>query len=69
MHNDIEVISIVKGIKRIRATETILSRHGIIEIDKRSKAYLFLQEIRDEAHRFAIMHQRKKKINLQQDLF
>ena len=63
-HQDIKVISIVKGINRIRATETILSPDGIIDVDKKSKAYLLLQEIRDEAHRFAIAAQRKKKLKL-----
>ncbi len=60
-HNDIKVISIVKGISRIRATETVLSKDGIIEFNKDSKGYLLLQEIRDESHRFAINAQRKKK--------
>jgi len=60
-HTDIKVISIVKGIKRIRATETVLSEDGIIEFSKDSKGYLLLQEIRDESHRFAINAQRKKK--------
>tara|TARA_X000000950_G_scaffold286658_1_gene396234 strand:- start:2806 stop:4581 length:1776 start_codon:yes stop_codon:yes gene_type:complete len=60
-HNDIEVISIVKGIKRIRASETIISRSGIVELDKFSKSFLLLQEIRNESHRFAINAQRKKK--------
>ena len=60
-HNDIKVISIVKGINRIRATETVLSKDGIIEFNKDSKSYLLLQEIRDESHRFAINAQRKKK--------
>ena len=60
-HRDIKVISIVKGAKRIRATETIISNDGIIELDKHSKAYLILQEIRDESHRFAIQAQRRKK--------
>ena len=53
-HKDIKVISIVKGINRIRATETVLSKNGIIEFKKESKGYLLLQEIRDESHRFAI---------------
>ena len=61
-YKNIKVISIVKGINRIRATETILSKDGVVEIDKTSKAYLLLQEIRDEAHRFAISAQRKKKM-------
>ena len=60
-HHDIKVISIVKGSKRVRATETIISEDGIIELDKYSKAFLILQEIRDESHRFAIRAQRNKK--------
>ena len=60
-HKDIKVISIVKGINRMRATETVLSKNGIIEFNKNSKGYLLLQEIRDESHRFAINAQRKKK--------
>ena len=60
-HNDIKVISIVKGLNRIRATETVLSKDGIIEFNKDSKGYLLLQEIRDESHRFAIKAQRRKK--------
>jgi len=62
-YSDIKVISIVKGFNRIRATETILSSNGIIELDKHSKAYLLLQEMRDESHRFAIIAQRKKKLS------
>ena len=60
--SNIKVISIVKGVNRIRATETILSSDGIIEMDKYSKGFLLLQEIRDESHRFAITAQRKKKL-------
>ena len=58
---NIKVISIVKGANRIRATETILSSNGIIEMDKYSKAYLLLQEIRDESHRFAKLLKERKK--------
>ena len=60
-YKDIKVISIVKGLKRVKATETIISKQGIIELDKHSKAFLILQEIRDESHRFAIQAQRRKK--------
>ncbi len=60
-HKDLRAISIVKGFNRIRATETIISRDGILELDKNSKAFLILQEMRDESHRFAIKAQRKKK--------
>ena len=60
-HKDLKAISIVKGSNRIRATETIIGKDGILELDKNSKAFLLLQEIRDESHRFAIEAQRKKK--------
>ena len=60
-HNDLKVISIVKGANRVRATETIIGETGILELDKYSKAFLLLQEVRDESHRFAIQAQRKKK--------
>ncbi len=60
-HKNLEVISIVKGSNRVRATETIIGNKGVVELDKYSKAFLFLQEIRDESHRFALQAQRKKK--------
>ena len=55
------ILSIVKGAKRIRATETILSEPGILEIPKNSPGFNLLQQIRDESHRFAITSNRKKK--------
>ncbi len=55
------ILSIVKGSKRVRSTETILSKDGIIEMSKDSPGFLFLQQIRDESHRFAILANRKKK--------
>ena len=60
-HKDLKAISIVKGSNRIRATETIIGKDGILELDKNSKAFLLLQEIRDESHRFAIEAQKKEK--------
>ena len=45
----------------MRATETIISKSGVVQLDKHSKAFLLLQEIRDESHRFAIRAQRNKK--------
>ena len=60
-HKDLEVISIVKGSNRVRATETIIGKTGMLELDKYSKAFLLLQEIRNESHRFALQAQRKKK--------
>ncbi len=62
-YKDIKIIAIVKGSQRIRANETIISNSGIIEMNKFSKSFLLLQEIRDESHRFALQAQRKKKKN------
>ena len=55
------ILSIVKGSKRIRSTETILSKDGVIEMSKDSPGFILLQQIRDESHRFAITSNRKKK--------
>ncbi|MDB9770293.1 excinuclease ABC subunit UvrC [Gammaproteobacteria bacterium] len=55
------ILSIVKGAKRVRATETILSKQGILEIPVNSPGFNLLQQIRDESHRFAITSNRKKK--------
>ena len=55
------ILSIVKGSKRVRATETILSKNGVIEMQKDSPGFILLQQIRDESHRFAIQSNRKKK--------
>ena len=55
------ILSIVKGSKRVRSTETILSQDGIIEMPKESAGFILLQQIRDESHRFAILSNRRKK--------
>jgi excinuclease ABC subunit C len=55
------ILSIVKGSKRVRSTETILSKDGIIEMSVDSPGFLLLQQIRDESHRFAITSNRKQK--------
>ena len=55
------ILSIVKGANRVRATETILSEQGILEIPVNSPGFNLLQQIRDESHRFAIASNRKKK--------
>ncbi|MDC3379781.1 excinuclease ABC subunit UvrC [Gammaproteobacteria bacterium] len=55
------ILSIVKGANRVRATETILSKQGILEIPINSPGFNLLQQIRDESHRFAITSNRKKK--------
>ena len=51
----------MKGSKRVRSTETILSKDGIIEMPKDSAGFMLLQKIRDESHRFAIKNNRNKK--------
>jgi excinuclease ABC subunit C len=55
------ILSIVKGSKRVRATETILSKKGILEMSKDSPGFNLLQQVRDESHRFAITSNRAKK--------
>ncbi len=55
------ILSIVKGSKRVRSTETIISKDGILEILKDSPGFVLLQQVRDESHRFAITSNRKKK--------
>ena len=55
------ILSIMKGSKRVRSTETILSKDGIIEMPKNSAGFKMLQQIRDESHRFAINSNRNKK--------
>ena len=54
------VLAIAKGKGRVRATETIYSSNGILEIDPQSGSFKLLNELRDESHRFAIMASRKK---------
>tara|TARA_B100001093_G_C26278304_1_gene779967 strand:- start:46 stop:636 length:591 start_codon:yes stop_codon:yes gene_type:complete len=59
------VLGIAKGKGRVRATETIYTNKGILEIDPHSESFKLLNELRDESHRFAITASRKKirKIN------
>ena len=56
-----EILSIAKGSNRIRATETIFSKKGIVEMSKDCPAFSLLQQVRDESHRFAIKANRNKK--------
>ncbi len=56
------ILSIAKGSKRISSTETIISKQGIVEMNKDSQGFKLLQQIRDESHRFAITANRKKKV-------
>ena len=54
------VLGIAKGKGRVRATETIYTNKGILEIDPHSESFKLLNEARDESHRFAITASRKK---------
>ena len=54
------VLGIAKGRRRVRATETIYTSKGILEIDPHSESFKLLNELRDESHRFAITASRKK---------
>ena len=54
------VLGIAKGKGRVRATETIYTSEGILEIDPHSESFKLLNELRDESHRFAITASRKK---------
>ena len=54
------VLAIAKGRGRVRATETIYTNKGVIEIDPHSESFKLLNELRDESHRFAITASRKK---------
>ena len=58
---DINVISISKGARRKASFDTIhLSNGKNITIDQGSTFHQFVQEIRDETHRYAITKQKKK---------
>ncbi len=58
---DINVISISKGIRRKATFDTIHFSNGeSVTVDKASIFHQFVQEIRDETHRYAITIQKKK---------
>jgi len=61
----LELISISKGVRRKAEMDSIhLEGGGTIKVGKGSAPYLFLQEVRDETHRFAINNQKKKQLKL-----
>ena len=62
---NIEVISISKGVRRKAEFDSIHKIDGsTIEVTKGSLSHLFIQEIRDETHRFSITNQKKKQSKL-----
>ena len=57
-----EVISISKGSRRKPEMDSIHKADGsVVRVERSSEVHLFLQEIRDETHRFSITTQRKKE--------
>jgi excinuclease ABC subunit C len=58
---NIPFICVVKGENRNAGEERFLFLDKIIELPKHSPAMHYLQRLRDEAHRFAIMTHRKKR--------
>ena len=69
--SDINVISISKGTRRKASFDTLHLPNGEnIAIDQGSTFHQFIQEIRDETHRYAITIQKKKmrKISIQSSL-
>ena len=59
----VSLFSISKGIRRKRDWDKIHSEFGKTHTIKRnSDEYLFLQELRDESHRFVISRQRKRHL-------
>tara|TARA_B100001758_G_C18406848_1_gene612693 strand:- start:592 stop:2433 length:1842 start_codon:yes stop_codon:yes gene_type:complete len=68
---DINVVSISKGVRRKTSFDRIhLSNGESINIDQNSIFHQFIQEIRDETHRYAISIQKKKmrKTSIQSSL-
>jgi len=62
---DIELLAISKGARRKADHDSIHRMHKkVSKIIQGSVAHLFIQEIRDETHRFAINSQKKKQIKL-----
>ena len=61
---DIEVISISKGARRKAEFDSIHKTDGVFRVSKGSYPDLFIQELRDETHRFTISNQKKKQTKL-----
>jgi|TARA_B100000287_G_scaffold433411_1_gene495061 excinuclease ABC subunit C len=61
IHN-IDIISISKGKKRMVLNDKVHSLNGEIKFNKNEKEFYFLQQLRDEAHRFAVSSHTKKRM-------
>jgi len=56
----IGLVALSKGFHRKEEFDSLVKEDGaVLNINRRSKAHLILQEIRDESHRFSIKNQRK----------
>ena len=67
----VNVISISKGVRRKASFDTIHLQEGCeLNIQENSPAKIFIQEIRDETHRFSISLQKRKerKLTIQSSL-
>ena len=59
---NIELLSISKGVRRKKTMDSLhLSDGSRIKVNPLALGHLFLQEVRDETHRFAISNLRKKR--------
>ena len=59
--NSINVISISKGVRRKSAFDSIHLQGGVkVDVNRNPSFSNFIQEIRDETHRFAITLQKRK---------
>jgi len=58
------IIGIAKGVERRAGLETLILAEQKVRLPKDSPALHLLQQIRDEAHRFAITAHRKQRIKL-----
>ncbi len=59
---DIDLISIAKGKRRIVGDEKIFTLNGLVKFNKSNEEFFLLQRLRDEAHRFAVSSQRVKRL-------
>lgn len=59
--DNVTPLAIAKGPERKPGMETILSPSGIVNLRPGTPAFLLLQQVRDEAHRFAVAGHRRRR--------
>lgn len=59
--HQLKIIAMSKGKERNKGEEKFITNKGAVDINKNDPIMFFLQRLRDEAHRFAIMTHRKKR--------